>query len=542
MLFRKFSLLLFLCSSCALWAQTGPGTFEFSQKNFNAVEGGNPNNVLRVLREDGTSGEVSVNLVVTGGNAVAGEDFKILDQVLSFADGEKEKLVKLEILPDGMELPETIQVELRDPTAGANLGLINATRIRIVMIAKDVHVLGLLFAVLALVFASTGSSRPFWQKFYAYFPSLLLCYFMPSVLATLGVISGDHSQLYTVASRYLLPACLVLLCLSIDLQGLRKLGPKALIMFLTGTVGVVIGGPLALLIVGTVSPETVGGEGSNAVWRGLTTIAGAWIGGGANQAAMKEVFQVGDQIFSATVTVDIIMGNLWMAVLLFMAGKSDQIDKSIGADNTAIKELQTKLEQYQDSIARIPSLGDMMKYVGVSLVITSIGQACGDVIAPWITKNYPSLAKLSLDSSFFWLVVVATLGGLALSFTPARKWEGVGASKMGSAFLYVLVATIGMKMDLMSIFERPGLFVVGAIWISIHGGLLLLMARLIKAPVFFLAVGSQANIGGAASAPIVASAFHPTLAPVGVMLAVLGYFVGTFGGWLCGLIMQAIAA
>ncbi len=538
---KKSAILLFLCFAQLLWAQDGAGAFEFSQKNFNAVEGSNPNNVLRVLRADGASGEAAVRLVVTGGSAVAGEDFTALDQVLTFADGEKEKKVKLEIADDGFEWPESFEVELRDPSNGAVLGENTAARVRIVMITKDVHVLGLLFTLLALVFASTGSSRPGWQKFYAYFPSLLLCYFLPSVFATLGVISGDHSQLYTVASRYLLPACLVLLCLSIDLEGLRKLGPKALIMFLTGSVGIIIGGPLALLIVGTISPETVGGSGANEVWRGLATIAGSWIGGGANQTAMKEVFSVGDQIFSATVTVDIIMGNLWMAVLLFMAGRSDQIDARIGADNSAIKALQAKLEHYQAGIARIPSLGDMMKYVGAAFAITAIGQGCGDVIAPYISNNYPGLARLSLDSSFFWLVVIATLGGLGLSFTKARQWEGVGASKMGSAFLYVLVATIGMKMDLMSIFEHPGLFVVGAIWISVHGILLFVVARLIKAPVFFLAVGSQANVGGAASAPIVASAFHPTLAPVGVMLAVFGYFLGTFGGWLCGLIMQAIA-
>ena len=164
-----------------------------------------------------------------------------------------------------------------------------------------------------------------------------------------------------------------------------------------------------------------------------------------------------------------------------------------------------------------------------------------DDIAPWIEVNAPALAQLSLTSRFFWIVVVATTAGLALSFTRARRLEGVGASRIASAMLYVLVASIGMRMDVGAVFDNPGLFAVGLIWISIHAVLLLVMARVIRAPVFYMAVGSQANIGGAASAPVVASAFHPTLAPVGVLLAVLGYALGTYAAWICGLLMAAVA-
>ncbi len=138
-------------------------------------------------------------------------------------------------------------------------------------------------------------------------------------------------------------------------------------------------------------------------------------------------------------------------------------------------------------------------------------------------------------------MIFATTIGLALSFTPARNLEGVGASQVGSVFLYLLVATIGMKMDVMSIFSNPGLFLIGVIWILFHLVLLMIVAKLIKAPFFFAAVGSQANVGGAASAPVVASAFHPSLAPVGVLLAVLGYAVGTYAAYACGLLMQLVA-
>jgi uncharacterized membrane protein len=150
----------------------------------------------------------------------------------------------------------------------------------------------------------------------------------------------------------------------------------------------------------------------------------------------------------------------------------------------------------------------------------------------------PFLDRFSLTSSFFWLIVLATTFGLIMSFTRMRNLEGAGASKVGSVFIYILVATIGMKMNVLKVFDNPGLFLVGAIWMLIHVGLLILVAKLIRSPYFFLAVGSKANIGGAASAPVVAAAFHPSLAPVGVLLAVLGYALGTYGAWMCGILMQ----
>ena len=185
------------------------------------------------------------------------------------------------------------------------------------LIQNDAVVFGIIMVILAVVFGTAASGRPFWKKFYSIVPTILLCYFLPSLLATTGVISGDVSQMYFVSSRYLLPTSLVLLTLSIDLKGVLRLGPKAVILFLTGTFGVIVGGPLAILLVSVFSPETVGGVGPDAVWRGMTTIAGTWIGGGANQTAMKEVYEVGDKIFSSMVAVDIIVGNLWTGVLLF---------------------------------------------------------------------------------------------------------------------------------------------------------------------------------------------------------------------------------
>lgn len=409
------------------------------------------------------------------------------------------------------------------------------------LITNDAVTFAILMGILAVIFITSSSDKPGWQKFYRFVPSLLLCYFIPSLLTTFGIVSEAESNLYHVASRYLLPASLVLLTLSVDFKGIMNLGPKAVIMFLTGTVGIVIGGPLAIIIVGSINPDIVGGAGPEAVWRGLSTIAGSWIGGGANQTAMLEIFEPSTELFGAMVTVDIIVANIWMAFLLYGAGTSDRIDSWFKADSSAIEELKTKIANYQANIARIPTFVDIVKIMAVAFLITGIGHVAGDVIAPWIGENFKELSRLSLDSSFFWIIVVATTGGLIASFTNLRQLEGAGASKFGSLFLYILVMTIGMKMNIASMLDAPGYFVIGAVWIVVHIILLLVVGKLIKAPFFFTAVGSQANVGGAASAPIVASAFHPALAPVGVLLAVLGYALGTYGAWLCAIMMQAIA-
>ncbi|QSX29163.1 DUF819 family protein [Shewanella cyperi] len=408
------------------------------------------------------------------------------------------------------------------------------------LVTNDATGLGILAAILGFVFYTNSSAHPFWQKFYRYIPALLLCYFLPSLLNTFGVIDGEKSQLYFVASRYLLPACLVLLILSVDLKAIMGLGPKAVIMFLTGTLGIVIGGPIALLVVSAFDPSLTAEQGPDAVWRGMTTLAGSWIGGGANQAAMKEVYEVGGNIFSVMVTVDVLVANVWMAVLLFMASKAKEIDAKTGADTRAIETLKAKVEQYHAENARIASTRDLMLMVAVGFGVTGLAHLAADFLGPWFTVNYPWTEDYSLTSKFFWLVVLVTTIGLALSFSPVRHLEAAGASKVASAFLYVLVATIGLHMDVSKVLDTPIYFLVGITWMLVHAGFMLLVAKLIRAPLFYMAVGSQANVGGAASAPVVAAAFHPALAPVGVLLAVFGYALGTYMAWLCGQILQIV--
>lgn len=404
------------------------------------------------------------------------------------------------------------------------------------MIADDRIILGLLGLVLAFVFVT--KEREGWQKFYTFVPIILVCYLLPSLMVTFGLIDVSESQLWPIAKDYFLPAALFLMTLSIDMKGIIGLGPKALIMFFTATVGIVLGGPLALLLVAQFDPSIIG-SGDQAAYRGLATLAGSWIGGGANQTAMLEVYGYDQSRYAALIAVDIIVANIWMVFLLYGAGASDRVDRWLGADSSAIERLRDKMAHYTSSVERVAKAPDLVLLVGSTLVVIGLSHLVGQVLGGFFADLWGSEGILA--SNFFWVVVTATTFGLGASFTRARGLEGVGASKFGTVFIFLLVAVIGTKMDILQLGDAPSFMAIGLIWMTFHSILLLAVAKMIRAPFFFVAVGSKANVGGAASAPVVAAAFHPALAPVGVLLAVLGYALGTYGAILCAEMMRAVS-
>lgn len=456
------------------------------------------------------------------------------------------------------------------------------------IITNDAIVFGILMAILAFVFWTSSLDNKIWKRFYTIFPPILICYFLPALLHwPLGLIASDWydpgiydflreqgyqiqngqdpaeflrklsmagteiegvaayargSRLYFMASRYLLPASLILLCLSIDFKGILNLGSKALIMFGAATLGIVLGGPIALLIITNLFPGLISVP-PDELWKGLSTIAGSWIGGGANQTAMKEIFNVGSGLFATMIVVDVVVANIWMAILLSGVNFSQRIDRWLKADNSSIETLKNKVEAFQASVAKIPSTRELFYLMGITFAGVGLSHLLADGIVPLMENIEGRLVAWRLNSllsGFFWLIVFSTTIGVVLSFTKARQLEGLGASKWGSIFIYILVATIGMHMDIGSVLKNLGLFAIGIIWMLTHVVILLIVAKIIRAPFFFVAVGSQANVGGAASAPVVASAFSPALAPVGALMAVLGYALGTYMAIVCAFLMQSV--
>ncbi len=408
----------------------------------------------------------------------------------------------------------------------------------VALITNDVVVFGLIAATLGLIFWLASGPTAFWRKFFAWVPALLLCYFIPALYNTVGLIDGENSSIYNpIASRILLPAALVLLTLSIDLKGILKLGPKLLFVFCMGTLGIVLGAIVSFQLMEWFWPSAVAGD----TWKGMAALSGSWIGGGANMVAIREVYEVDATLFGQFAVVDVALASLWMATLLFLANRAAQIDARSGADTSAIDEMKARVAAYEAANARIPTLSDLMVIIAVAFGIVGLAHAISNPLSAWFAANFEWASRFSLDSAFVWIVVLSTLGGLGLSFTPVRRLENAGASRLGTVFLYFLIASIGMQMDFLKLANRPELILIGVIWMTTHILVLWGAAKLVRAPLFYFAVGSQGNIGAAASAPVVAAAFHPTLAPVGVLLGTVGYATGTVIAYGVGQILRVMA-
>ncbi len=405
------------------------------------------------------------------------------------------------------------------------------------LIQDDFVVFGLIAATLALIFWLASGPTPLWKKFFAWVPALLLCYFIPALYNTAGLIDGAGSGLYHLASRLLLPAALVLLTLSIDLKAILRLGPKLLFVFVAGTFGVVLGAIVSFQLMAWIWPEAVAGD----TWKGMAALAGSWIGGGANMVAIREIFEVDATLFGQFAVVDVAIASLLMATLLFLANRAPQIDARSAADTSAIDAMRERIVAYEAANARIPTLTDLMVIVGWAFGVVGLAHAIAAPVARWFGQNAQWARNFSLDSPFVWVVVLSTLGGLLLSFTRVRRIENAGASRVGTVFLYFLIACIGMQMHFLRLFDRLELILIGAIWMSVHVAVIWYAAKLVKAPLFYFAVGSQGNVGAAASAPVVAAAFHPTLAPVGVLLGTVGYATGTVVAYALGHVLRIMA-
>jgi len=391
------------------------------------------------------------------------------------------------------------------------------------LIEEPMAVLAVLLGVLGLLFLA--DRHPLFQRFFRVVPLLVFVYFVPTVLSNLGVIPLQ-SELYRFIRVYLLPASLVLLVLSVDLPAIARLGRNSVLVFLAGTVGIILGGPLAYLALGWLVPAELGEQ----AWKGLAALSGSWIGGSANFVAIGQSLGAHDSTLSMLVVVDVGVSNVWTAVLLSFAGREQQMDARIGADRSTLEAVRNEVEKLQAENARPASLADLLWMLALAFGVT--------VACTAIARKLPDIG--TMVTGFTWVVLLVTTVGVALSFTPARRLEGAGASRMGSVFLYLLITTIGAQAEFSRLLDAPALLAIGVVWMAFHAAVIMGARRLLKAPIFFAAVGSQANVGGTASSSVVAAAFHPALAPVGVLLAVLGFVLGTYGGLLCAVMLEQV--
>lgn len=399
------------------------------------------------------------------------------------------------------------------------------------LITEPTTLAAYLAALVAVVF---GLSRvPRLAPFFDRLPPVIWAYFLPMLSTTLGLTPAT-SPAYDWISRYLLPTALFLMMLAVDVPAILRLGPLALVMMLVGAAGIVLGAPLAFLtfeglyaVFGGVLPPQ-----DPEAWKGFAALSGSWIGGTANLVALQQSLGASDATVAPLIVVDTAVAYSWMAVLIALSAFQARFDRWVGADAAALDRVNATLAALDTERRPVSTAG--------LLVILGIGLA-GAVLALAAGERLPTLGDPTIISATTWAVLIAVTAGLLLSFTPLRRLERDGASAVGYAALYLLLAAIGAKASLQAVLDAPVYLLAGVVWIAFHALLLFAAAKLLRAPLFFVAASSMANVGGAASAPIVAGVYLPAMAPVGLLLAVAGYVLGIYGGILCAWMLGAIA-
>ncbi|MDF0533828.1 DUF819 family protein [Shewanella yunxiaonensis] len=402
-------------------------------------------------------------------------------------------------------------------------------------ITTDYQLFGILSVILGVIFYTSGIKRRFFITLYKVMPVMVACYFLPSLLNTFHLIQIENSQLIYLVRDYLMPSCLCLLLLGLDIRAVISSGGKLFLLFLIGSLGVFIGGPLALLFVTHFSPSMLLDHGSNSLWRGMATLAGNWVGGTANQMAIKQLFNVGDNIFGVFVTVNVLLSGIWMSLLLFLAPHEPQINRWLGSRSPAI------LTNTVAPAERLPDLRHLMLLICLPLVLSGLAHACSGWLATWCSTLWPGASQYQLHLPFLWRIVLITTGSVMLSLSPARKLAMYGADKIGTVCLYFMLAIMGLKMNIAMLLSLPWYFVIGAVWLFIHIILMLFATWRLRLPFSYMAIASQCNLGGAASAPVVASAYNKALVPLAVLIAVFGYAWANFVAWACGQWLQRIS-
>ncbi len=411
-----------------------------------------------------------------------------------------------------------------------------------------------LFAFLAAVVATIQwiARVPRLQRFFGYVPPLIWTYIIPMILASMSMpgtgrrFIPHESPVYDFVSEIILPAVIVWLLIGTDVVAILRVGRKGLAMMLIGTFGILVGAAASFALFQTVLPA---GVLPDDMWKGVASLSGSWIGGSPNLVAIAESVDCDSTLKGKMILVDTVCGYTWLGILIALVGAQRWFDHRNRADASLVSELAERLDRRQAECLRPLHMIDFITILAVGLVVSQLCLWSGGAIARTVLRAEASGGLMShlylsqVMTAFGWGVLLTTAASIALSLTPLRRLEDAGVSSIGNAGLYLLLATIGANADLSLVSGKDvWIFAIGAVWLAIHILILFAGAILLRAPLFLVATASMANIGGTASAPVVASAFHPSLAPVGLLLAILGSILGTPVGLLVvGKVCAAIA-
>jgi uncharacterized membrane protein len=377
------------------------------------------------------------------------------------------------------------------------------------VIQDPVLVFAYLAAVVALVFQV--ARRPALRPLFDRLPALVWTYFLPMLSTTAGILPAE-SPVYRAIARYLLPASLSLLLLSSELKAIARLGRTALVVMTAGMAGIMLGGVAGFLALRPWLPPDA--------WKAVGALVATWIGGSANLVAVANALSLSPELQGVLIIVDTVVAYTWMGFLISFAARQEAFDRWNQADRAAVEGVGARLASVGDKRTRPPTVADMTLMVGLAIVLTAACLKIGSLLPP----------VGQVLNAFSWAIILLTTVALLLSLTPLARLEEAGASTVGYAGFYLLLASVGAQGDLRKVVSHPQFVLLGVIVIVVHAAVLFAAVRLLRAPLFFLGAASQACVGGYSSAPLVAAIYHPAMAPVGLLLAVLGNVVGTYLG------------
>ncbi|MDD4278933.1 MAG: DUF819 family protein [Candidatus Sumerlaeales bacterium] len=398
------------------------------------------------------------------------------------------------------------------------------------LITDPYQVFVFLLTITGVVFGL--SEVPQLKKFFHYVSPILFCYFLPMVATTCGILPAE-SPVYGLVNKAFLPTVLILVMLSCDVRSILKLGPKALGIMACGSIGVMAGCVIAYFCLG--GKETFGEWG----WACLGALSASWVGGSANMIAVTGSLGIPD--IAPVLLVDSVFVYTWMGMLIVLATWQHSIDKKLKIDPELLTSITKRVSDFADQVPRPISTSGLLLMLalgfGSGAICTYAGNWLYDLIIKPFAETYPTIKSLS---AFTLTIMLVTVLGVLLSMTPVRKLEAQGASSVGYALLYLLLPTFGAQADLRVLSDVHWYFVAGLIIILSHGLFIVIGMRLFRIPLFLGATASQANLGGPASAPVVAAAYQPSLMPVGLLLGVLGGIIGTYTGLIVAALCKAV--
>ena len=359
------------------------------------------------------------------------------------------------------------------------------------------------------------------HKLFEYLPAIVIIYFVVMLFSTFGLWEKTESvtTTYKTVKSNLLPAMIFLMLLLADMREIFKLGKKMILTFLLASTSIALG----FIGMFSIFQSSFGAE----AWKPFAALSGSWMGGTANMVAIQGALDLPDSAMGYTLLIDSIDYAIWVMILLALVPFAKKFNHWTKADTSVIDEVGAKLAQKEEN-KKPMDFSSLFFLLGSALFVSTIAQYGASFL--------PTTSFLTTTT---WIVIIATLAGIVFAMTPLAKISG--SSELANIMLYLIVALIASRANFTELTEAPLYILAGFVIITIHVVIMVIFAKLFKLDLFSLGVASLANIGGVASAPILASAYSKALIPIGVLMAMMGYILGTFGGLMVGKILEMIS-